>query len=101
MDEQSNDVLIVQQHEEDGTRHIYSWTFQQEPIENSRLLQDDLPDDDLSDLEDDTPQPLIDGTNTVDCFANLDDCTDESDFPRFQPLDEDDEFVSEAAILDE
>ena len=42
---------------------------------------------------------MIDGANTVDCFANLEDC--QEDIPRFRPLDENDELVSEASITDE
>ena len=50
-------------------------------VEN-RLLQSNLPDDDLSELEDDTPQPLIDGANDIECWINLDECED-SGVPQF------------------
>ena len=61
------------------------------------MLQSNLPDDDLSELEDDTPQPIIDGSNDIECWINLDECEDPG-VPQFSPLEEDDESNSQEEI---
>ena len=47
------------------------------------MLQDDSSEDELTDLEDDTPQAVVDGSDAVSCWINIEECTQDPDFPAF------------------